>query len=100
MAAEIVYKKWFGGKRTKIVMGVLVFMLLAVASPLTAKVSKADTPAARNTQERRLIDEAKAVLMERNHMTEDEAHKYIQKCAMDSGTKLVESAQMVLSLYV
>ena len=38
--------------------------------------------------------------MERNHMTEDEAHKYIQKCAMDSGTKLVESAQMVLSLYV
>ena len=46
MAAEIVYKKWFGGKRTKIVMGVLVVMLLAVASPLTAKVSKADTPAA------------------------------------------------------
>ena len=44
MAAEIVYKKWFGGKRTKIVMGVLVVMLLAVASPLTAKVSKADTP--------------------------------------------------------
>ena len=43
MAAEIVYKKWFGGKRTKIVMGVLV---LAVASPLTAKVSKADTPVA------------------------------------------------------
>ena len=46
MAAEIVYKKWFGGKRTKIVMGVFVFMLLAVASPLTAKVSKADTPVA------------------------------------------------------
>ena len=44
MAAEIVYKKWFGGKRIKIVMGVLVFMLLAVA--LTAKVSKADTPVA------------------------------------------------------
>ena len=32
-------------QRTKIVMGVLVFMLLAVASPLTAKVRKADTPA-------------------------------------------------------
>lgn len=27
-------------------MGVLVFMLLAVSSPLTVKVSKADTPAA------------------------------------------------------
>ncbi len=57
-------------------------------------------PAERNTEERRIIDEAKAVLMERNHMTEDEAHRYIQKCAMDSGTKLIESAQMVLSLYV
>lgn len=61
---------------------------------------KRTQPAERNTEERRIIDEAKAVLMERNHMTEDEAHRYIQKCAMDSGTKLIESAQMVLSLYV
>lgn len=55
MAAEIVYKKWFGGKRTKIVMGVLVVMLLAVASPLTAKVSKADTPAATENRLQRKI---------------------------------------------
>ena len=34
----------------------------------------------------------------KNHMTEEEAHRYIQKCSMDSGTNLVETAQMVLTL--
>ena len=36
--------------------------------------------------------------MSRNHMTEEQAHKYIQKCSMDSGTNLVETAQMVLAM--
>ncbi len=31
-------------------------------------------------------------------MTESEAHRYIQKCSMDSGTNLVETAQMILAL--
>ena len=55
-------------------------------------------PRERSSEERRLIDEAKALLMERNNMTESEAHRYIQKCSMDSGTNLVETAQMVISL--
>ena len=33
-----------------------------------------------------------------NGMTEEEAHRYIQKCSMDSGTNLVETAEMVLSM--
>ena len=36
--------------------------------------------------------------MERNSMTEEEAHRYIQKCSMDSGTNMYETAQMVISL--
>ena len=36
--------------------------------------------------------------MERNHMDEEEAHRYLQKCSMDSGTNLAETAQMVLSM--
>ena len=36
--------------------------------------------------------------MSRNHMTEQEAHKYIQKCSMDSGTNMTETAQMVLAM--
>ena len=41
----------------------------------------------------------KALLMARNNMTEPEAHRYIQKTAMDTGTSLVETAQMVLDLF-
>ena len=52
----------------------------------------------RNPKEQQTIDSAKSLLMERNHLTEDEAHRYLQKCSMDSGTNLVETAQMVLAL--
>jgi response regulator NasT len=37
--------------------------------------------------------------MERNSMTEEEAHRYIQKHSMDNGTNMVETAQMVLSMF-
>lgn len=52
----------------------------------------------RSEQERNLITNAKRVLMERNNMTEAEAHHYIQKCSMDSGTNMVETAQMIISI--
>lgn len=57
-----------------------------------------DKPKERSEDEQRLIAQAKSLLMERNNMTESEAHRYIQKCSMDSGTNLVETAQMVISL--
>ena len=31
-------------------------------------------------------------------MTEEEAHRYIQKISMDSATNLVETAEMILEL--
>lgn len=55
-------------------------------------------PKVRNEVERDLIARAKALLMERNNMTEDEAHRYIQKCSMNNGTNMSETAQMVMSL--
>lgn len=55
-------------------------------------------PKERSSEERELIEKAKTLLMDRNNMTEEEAHKYIQKCSMDSGTNIVETAQMVISL--
>lgn len=53
-------------------------------------------PKERNEKEILLLKEAKELLMVRNHMTEEEAHRYIQKCSMDSGTNMVETAQMIL----
>jgi len=55
-------------------------------------------PKQRDEKQRTVIDKAKALLMERNSMTEEEAHRYIQKCSMDSGTNMYETAQMVISL--
>lgn len=55
-------------------------------------------PKVRSTKEESAIKEAKEILMVRNHMTEEEAHRYLQKCSMDSGTNMVETSLMVLSL--
>lgn len=55
-------------------------------------------PKERSDEEMQTLSEAKGVLMERNNMTEEEAHRYIQKCSMDSGTNLIETAQMVLAM--
>ena len=45
-----------------------------------------------------MIRQAKELLMARNNMSEAEAHRYLQKSSMDSGTNMVETAQMVLSI--
>ena len=52
----------------------------------------------RSEREQNFINNAKWMLMERNHMTEQEAFRYIQKCSMDSGTNMTETAQMILLL--
>ena len=57
-----------------------------------------EQPKQRNPEEVALINEAKLLLMNRNNMTEEEAHRYIQKTSMDNSTSLVETAQMVLTI--
>ncbi|MGI6012384.1 MAG: ANTAR domain-containing response regulator [Ruminococcus sp.] len=52
----------------------------------------------RTQREENYIRNAKFLLMERNHLSEEEAHRYIQKSSMDSGTNMVETAQMILML--
>ncbi|MCD7820201.1 MAG: ANTAR domain-containing protein [Lachnospiraceae bacterium] len=52
----------------------------------------------RSEEEKKLIADAKSLLMERNNMTEEEAHRYLQKTSMDSGTNMVETAQMLFAL--
>lgn len=56
-------------------------------------------PKERSEEERQLIEKAKRLLMERNNMTEAQAHRYIQKCSMDSGTDMTETAQMILQIF-
>ena len=56
-------------------------------------------PQERGEEDQRVLEEAKQCLMAQNKMSEPEAHRYLQKCSMDSGTGLAEAARMVLRLY-
>jgi response regulator NasT len=55
-------------------------------------------PKQRSEKEQNIISNAKMILMQRNHLSEEDAYRYIQKCSMDTGTNMVESAQMLLML--
>lgn len=56
-------------------------------------------PAVRTKEEQEIIIRAKGMLMDKRGMTEEEAHKYIQKKSMDNGTNLVETAHMILDVF-
>ena len=55
-------------------------------------------PPQRSPEEKATIEQAKKVLMEKNNLTENEAHRYIQKSAMNSGNTMVETATMILTV--
>jgi len=59
---------------------------------------KIHLPPGRSAEDIEKMNKAKSILMERNHMTEPEAHRYLQKRAMDTGTGIVEIAEMVIML--
>ncbi len=55
-------------------------------------------PGQRTEEEKAIIEQAKAVLMEVNNLSESEAHRYIQKSAMDSGRTMVDTADAILTI--
>lgn len=52
-------------------------------------------PKQRTREEQKLIEEVKALLMENNRITEEEAHCYLQQRSMNSGVGLIEMAKMI-----
>ncbi len=63
-----------------------------------ARKRRRQQPRQRSAEEQELIAKAKSILMSRNNMTEEEAHRYLQKTSMDNGTSFTETAQMILSM--
>ena len=49
-------------------------------------------------QERKVIDRAKGLLMQRQGLTEQAAYEKLRKTAMDKGLKLAEVAQRILDV--
>lgn len=76
-------------KRSDLVASVR--MLLQMNRRLAQK-----TKPKRSEEEKALVEEAKAVLMERHGMTEEAAHRFLQKKSMDNGARLTDTARMVL----
>lgn len=50
----------------------------------------------RNNEDAKIINEAKLFLMENHMMTEEQAHRFIQKRSMDMGAKFAEMARIIL----
>lgn len=51
----------------------------------------------RTEGERALVEQAKVLLMDRYDMTEEQAHRFLQKKSMDNGAKLTDTARMILT---
>ena len=53
----------------------------------------------RGEEAQRLIRKAKELLMDVNRMSEEEAHRFLQRRAMDGGIKLAEAARRIVESY-
>ncbi len=52
----------------------------------------------RSVDEETIIDKAKLYLMEKYRMTEQQAHRFIQKRSMDTGARFVDTARQILHI--
>ena len=52
----------------------------------------------RTEEEKKIIADAKAYLMENHAMSEEEAHRFIQKRSMDTGAKFIDTARAILKI--
>lgn len=85
-------------------MPIRVHDLLDTVSMLTdlaesRKRKRREVPKARDDASKEMIKQAKLLLMERNSLSEEEAHRYLQKTSMDSGSSLKETAEKILLMY-
>ena len=62
---------------------------------LAKRHKKKAKPGARSPKDQAIINQAKEALMTVQNLTEEQAHRYLQKNAMDSGCTMVEVAKMV-----
>ena len=54
--------------------------------------------AKRTPEEEKIIRDAKAYLMETHRMSEEQAHRFIQKRSKDTGAKFIDTARMILNI--
>lgn len=52
----------------------------------------------RTDEEKAIIEKAKLTLIEKYMMTEEQAHRFIQKRSMNTGMKVIDTAKLILNL--
>lgn len=72
-----------------------VNMLLDLSGYTSLSVKKMIASGTVNDKE--IIESAKNLLIARNHLTEAQAHRFIQKKSMDNGKKMVETALIIMN---
>lgn len=77
----------------------LIDLLNKVESRHVSQNFKSGKPRNRTVAQMKEIAKAKEILMKKNDLSEDEAHRYIQKTSMDNGTSMVETSQMIVRLF-
>lgn len=80
-------------KRRDLVDTVNMFLNISDFTPLSVKKQLA----AENFDEKAALKKAKELLMVRNHFTEPQAHRFIQKKSMDTGKKTAETSLIILN---
>ncbi|MBQ7159948.1 MAG: ANTAR domain-containing protein [Treponema sp.] len=73
--------------------------LLIASRNRLAKLEEENRRLQRKLEETRTVDRAKCVLIERLQMTEAQAHRHIEKIAMDSRQSRMEVAESILRRY-
>lgn len=56
-------------------------------------------PPRRSEKDTADINRAKELLMSKNGMTEEEAHRFIQRRSMDTGAKAIDTARLIINTY-
>ncbi len=73
-------------------------ILLNAADILAGRVSSRKNRPKRSAADEKIIARAKLRLMEEQGMSEDEAHRFLQKRSMDSGSRIIDMARMILGI--
>ena len=70
--------------------------LLQVSTGRLRKLTEENTVLRKKLDDMRVVNRAKCLLVEKNHMTEEEAHHYLEKLAMDSCITKREAARDII----
>ena len=72
--------------------------LISAIEVLTGDMPRRKQRAARTPEEEKIIEKAKLYLIEKHNMTEQSAHRFIQKRSMDTGARFVDTAKQILDI--